>query len=266
MNEKFAPRIGAVFSADIAVPDHERVVHFYARVLVTGEEPLWQEEGLLNNLGMPVIGIGRREAGFADLPLQWMPHIQVADIVASVKAAEDLGGSVIMHGKDEEGNSQWAVLGDPNGAAFGIIPLIPAEAVAQMTGATPIDEGAPVGHIAWLDLTVPNAGEICDFYKRVVGWQSDEVPLQDGDQAYADFLLIDGNGAPSAGVCHARGQNLGLPPVWMLYLPVGDIEESLRRAEAEGGKVVKLVRNDAGEPVYAAVTDPVGVAFAVVPG
>ena len=27
-----------------------------------------------------------------------------------------------MHGKDDDGKSQWAVLLDPNGAAFGIIP------------------------------------------------------------------------------------------------------------------------------------------------
>lgn len=75
MNDKFAPQVGATFSADIAVPEHPREVHFYSRVLTTGEKPLWRED-LMNNLGLPIIGLGERTAEYADLPLQWMPHIQ----------------------------------------------------------------------------------------------------------------------------------------------------------------------------------------------
>lgn len=41
MTEPFVPPIGGVLSANIAVPEHERVVRFYSRVLTTGERPLW---------------------------------------------------------------------------------------------------------------------------------------------------------------------------------------------------------------------------------
>ena len=78
----FAPRVGGVLSADIAVPEHDREVRFYSSVLGTGENPLWRED-LMNNLGMPIIGLGPRSAEYAHLPLQWMPHIQVADVAAS---------------------------------------------------------------------------------------------------------------------------------------------------------------------------------------
>ena len=37
MSKPFVPRVGAVFTADIAVPEHARVVRFYAQVLTTGE-------------------------------------------------------------------------------------------------------------------------------------------------------------------------------------------------------------------------------------
>src|SRR3712207_2459376 len=129
MSEPFVPRAGAVFSADIAVPEHEREVRFYSRVLSTGQHPLWREEDLMNNRGMPIIGLGARSADYAHLPLQWMPHIQVADVAASAQRALDLGGSVLMHAKDDDGTSQWAVLRDTNGAAFGIIPVVPLEAI-----------------------------------------------------------------------------------------------------------------------------------------
>jgi uncharacterized protein len=61
-----------------------------------------------------------------------------------------------------------------------------------------------------------------------------------------------------------RGVNRGLPPVWMMYLPVGDLVESIRRVEEEGGEVIKAVRGEDGKYVYAAVQDPVGAYLAFV--
>src|SRR6187399_1129841 len=124
MSGAFVTGVGAVLSADIAVPDHEREMRFYSRVLSTGDHPLWRVEDLLNNRRMPIIGLGKRSAEYAQFPLQWMPHLQVADVSASVERALALGGSVLMHAKDDAGTSQWAVLSDPNAAAFGIVPVV----------------------------------------------------------------------------------------------------------------------------------------------
>ena len=86
MSDPFVPRVGGILSADIAVPEHEREVRIYSRVLSTGESPLWRED-LMNNLGMPIIGLGARSAEYAHLPLQWMPHIQFAEVAASPERA-----------------------------------------------------------------------------------------------------------------------------------------------------------------------------------
>ena len=126
MRKPFVCRSGGVVSADIAVPDHERELAFYSAVLATGHAPLWRDD-LMNNLGDPVIGLGARTPDHAALPLQWMPHIQVADVALSAERAVRLGGQELMHGKAEDGQSQWAVLADPMGAAFGIIPVVHAE-------------------------------------------------------------------------------------------------------------------------------------------
>ena len=90
--------------------------------------------------------------------------------------------------------------------------------------------------------------------------------MEDGSERYADYNMLADDGNPAAGVCHARGANQGLPPVWLIYLPVGDLAESLRRVQEEGGTVVKAARaNDAGY-TYAVIRDPVGVYLALVPG
>lgn len=265
MTNHIVPHVGAVLSADIAVPEHERELRFYSRVLTTGERPLWQEVGLMNNLGMPIIGLGARSAEYEHLPLQWMPHIQVADVAASVQRASDLGGSVLMHATDDNGVSQWAVLLDRNGAAFGVIPTIAAEAASHDQGSTSA-EVAPTGRISWLDLTVADASETRDFYGHVVGWSVQDTEIEDNGERYVDFTMLDAEGNPRAGICHARGVNTGLPPVWMLYLSVGDLAESIRRVEVEGGEVIKAVRGEDGKYVYAAVKDPVGAHLAFTQG
>jgi len=218
MTAPFVPRVGGVLSADIAVPEHERAVRFYSRVLSTGENPLWGEN-LMNNLGLPVIGLGARTPEYEHLPLQWMPHIQVADVAASVRRALEKGGSMPMRAEGEDGESQWAVLIDPNGAAFGVIPVVPAAAIPDE--ATSHDGAEPVGRILWLDLTVPDAASTREFYREVIGWSVEEVDMKDGSERYADHNMLGKDGTPLAGVCHARGPNVGLPPVWVIYVCCG---------------------------------------------
>jgi predicted enzyme related to lactoylglutathione lyase len=260
MGHPFRPRAGAVLSADIAVPDHERVRRFYAEVLSTGERPLWKRD-LMNNRGVPIIGIGERIPEYAHLPLQWMPHIQVTDVAASAARTAELGGQVLMHAKAPNGASQWAVLQDPAGAVFGVIPVGPSNASHDSD-----DPSADAqGRIAWLDLTVPNASDMRDFYWQVIGWTVQDVEMKDGGEQYADYNMLDADGQPAAGVCHAMGVNTGLPPVWMIYLPVGDLAESLRRVQHHGGTVLKTMTGKDGQPVYAAIQDPAGAYFAMTP-
>ena len=220
----------------------------------------------MNSRGMPIIGLGARSAEYADLPLQWMPHIQVADVAASVERALALNGSELMHGKDGDGKSQWAVLLDPNGASFGIIPVVSAEAFPPTEGVASRESSARLGCISWLDLTVSNASATRDFYRQVVGWSIQDVEMEDATERYADYNMFGGDGNPAAGVCHARGGNLGLPPVWIIYLPVGDLDESLRRVREGEGKIIKATRGADGEYAYAVVQDPVGACLALVPG
>ena len=256
MSDPFVPRVGGVLSADIAVPEHEREVRFYSRVLTTGENPLWRED-LMNNLGTPIVGLGPRSEEHGHLPLQWMPHIQVADVAASVKRTLDLGGKELM----KDGKNQWAVLLDPNGAAFGIIPVVPAEAAPPTDGVA-----VRVGHIAWLDLTVSDASATRDFYQQVVDWSVRDVEMEDASERYADYNMVGADGNPAAGVRHARGVNVGLPPIWMIHLPVGDLAESVRRVREGGGEIIKATRGDDGEYARAVVQDPAGAYLSLVRG
>lgn len=245
MGSESVSGVGGVLSADIAVPRHDEELAFYARVLTTGRAPLWRDD-LTNNHGTPVIGLGPRAPEYEHLPLQWMPHVQVADVAASAARAVECGGTELMHGGDEDGRSQWAVLVDPMGAAFGVIPVVGAEVEAAYAS-------ADAGGIRSLTLVVPDAASTCEFYERVVGWSSVATGIDGAIRMHRP------DGSPAAEICQQRGATADVPPVWLLGLPVDDLGESLRQARAGGGEVIEG-SVDAGRAV---IRDPVGVHLAL---
>jgi predicted enzyme related to lactoylglutathione lyase len=175
-----------------------------------------------------------------------MPHFQVSDVGASAARALELGGTELMHGKSEDGQSQWAVLVDPMGAAFGAIPVVGGESEAA-------DQPRGVGHISWLTLVVSDVSTACRFYEQVVGWSTASADVDGG------FEMRRPDGVSAAEICHAGGDNAGIPPVWLLRLPVDDFEESLRLVREGGGEIIKG-STDTG---HAVIRDPVGVCIAL---
>ena len=105
-------------------------------------------------------------------------------------------------------------------------------------------ERAETGSMVWIDLTVPNAENVRDFYSEVVGWTPAEVDLG----GYSDF--------------HARGVNEGMPPAWMPYFTVADLDASIGRCEKFGGEVVVPPRG-LGEGRFCVVRDPAGAVAAL---
>jgi predicted enzyme related to lactoylglutathione lyase len=51
-----------------------------------------------------------------------------------------------------------------------------------------------------------------------------------------------------------------------MYLPVGDLPESLRRVREGGGEIIKATQETDGTYASAVVQDPVGACLALVPG
>ena len=228
MKNPFVPCAGGVLSADIAVPEHERELEFYSSILTTGAAPLWRDD-LMNNQGTPIIGLGVRIPEYEALPLQWTPHFQVADVAASAAAAVELGGTEIMHGKAEDGSSQWAVLSDPFGAAVGLIPVVGEDSeYAKLTG--------NFGRISWLSLVTPDAKASREFYQRVIGWTAKPIDSEGHAGPEARFEMQLDSETAAAEICQAGSGSDGRPSVWLIHLPVGDLDESLRLVGNAGGR------------------------------
>jgi predicted enzyme related to lactoylglutathione lyase len=123
------------------------------------------------------------------------------------------------------------------------------------------DEGPSIGSIVHIDLTVNDAVAVRDFYRTVVGWTANGLDMG----GYEDFMMMPpGSETPAAGICHARGVNADLPPQWLVYITVADLDESLHRCVEQGGRVISDPK-DGGDGVrYCVIQDPAGAYAALI--
>ena len=122
-------------------------------------------------------------------------------------------------------------------------------------------EESRIGTMAWIDLTVDDAEGIRDFYKDVVGWEPSPVDMGE----YSDFTMnIPGTDDPTAGICHKRGTNTGLPSCWMVYVTVASVERSAARCRELGGEVLIGPKQMGQHGRYCVIRDPAGAVAALV--
>ncbi|MDQ3011146.1 MAG: VOC family protein [Acidobacteriota bacterium] len=118
------------------------------------------------------------------------------------------------------------------------------------------DQNNPqIGSVGWMDLTVENADAIRDFYHEVVGWNFTGLDMG----GYSDYCMAEpATDKMVSGICHARGPNAELPPVWLIYIYVEDLDKSLARCLELGGKAVTPIKSYVGQGRHCVIRDPAG--------
>src|SRR4051812_36839189 len=97
------------------------------------------------------------------------------------------------------------------------------------------NEVKEIGEIVWVDLTIPNAAKVREFYVAVTGWEADEFKIGE----YSDYVIATPDKKQTvAGICHTRGDNASLPPYWLIYIKVRSLEASVDVARRQGGEVI----------------------------
>lgn len=116
------------------------------------------------------------------------------------------------------------------------------------------------GTIQWVDLTVADADTLREFYGEVAGWKVEPVDMG----GYEDYSMLDANGTPAAGICHARGSNANLPAQWLIYITVPDLSASLENCTRRGGEIISGPTELGEHGAYAVIRDPAGAVAALV--
>jgi predicted enzyme related to lactoylglutathione lyase len=98
-----------------------------------------------------------------------------------------------------------------------------------------------MGTIGWIDLTVPDADAIRDFYSAVAGWAPSPVPMG----GYDDYA------------------NAGLPAQWLVYITVPDVDAAAAACRERGGDVLIAPKDAGGYGRYCVIRDPAGAVAAL---
>ena len=183
------------------------------------------------------------EALEQNIPSHWSCYVAVDDVDALLPLVTANGGQIIFGPMDVFDSGRMAFLMDPTGAALGLWQA------NNHIGAGIVNT---VGAMCWNELLTRDAERAKDFYAKVLGWE-----FSGGDH----YIHISNRGRSNGGMME-MGENFGdMPPCWMVYFHVADIDAAMKRAEELGGKVVtqKMEAPDAGG--FTVVEDPAGAHF-----
>ena len=119
-------------------------------------------------------------------------------------------------------------------------------------------EGTP----SWVDLSTTDVAGSKEFYSSLFGW---EWEANDTDEPGNQYHMARIGGRAAAGLMQQPQEqvDMGLPPLWTVYLSVDDCDATAAKVEAAGGSVMAQPFDvmDAGR--MAVVVDPTGAVVAL---
>lgn len=115
------------------------------------------------------------------------------------------------------------------------------------------------GTFCWNELASTNAEAAKQFYAELFGWK-----LKDGDvEGFKYSEIVVGNRA--VGGMYQMGPEYGdAPSHWMPYVAVEDVEETVKRVEALGGKVCVPPTDIPNVGRFSVINDPSGATLSVI--
>jgi len=185
-------------------------------------------------------------------PPHWIIYIGTPDVDATVEAAEKLGGKVLKGASDIPNVGRFAVLSDPQGAAFAVFTPLPASD-------DDVPPGGAVGDFTWHELSTTDPDAALAFYSELFGW-SKGAAHDMGEMGV--YQLVSHDGQDVGGVFKARDNSI--PPSWLSYVRVADAAKAAGAAKTAGGRILNGPMEVPGGSWIVQIEDPQGGAFAVV--
>ncbi|HEV2706577.1 MAG TPA: VOC family protein [Pyrinomonadaceae bacterium] len=128
MAEHTIPATGTFVWNELSSTDVEAAKKFYAELLgwryKGGDvEGFAYTEFIPAGGDKPIGGMFQMGKEFGDAPSHWMAYVSVADVDASARRAEELGGKVCVPPTDIPNVGRFCVINDPSGATLSLVTL-----------------------------------------------------------------------------------------------------------------------------------------------
>jgi uncharacterized protein len=181
------------------------------------------------------------------IPSHWNLYVTVDNADQAASKAAELGGKVLQPAFDVMDAGRMAVVQDPTGAVL---------MVWQAKKSTGIRINGVDGTFCWADLSTPDPEVAAKFYSSLFGWTTMKgekdgyIHIKNGE----DFI---------GGIPPAAHRKPGVPPHWLVYFYVSDVEGTAAKAKELGATVYMPPRAMENVGTISILADPQGAVFAI---
>jgi len=240
---------------DLITSDVEAAAGFYCDLVGWGTTPWEGDQPYLvwTNQEVPLGGVMMlpEEARQSGATSHWLAYVAVTDTDATVAKVRELGGTVVVAPTVIPAVGRFAVLQDPQHAVFAV--FTPSE---EPPGH---DDTPRIGEFSWHELATCDQTAALDFYHELFGWERTEAHDM-GEMGIYHMYGCAGTGVPLGGMFDRPKD---VPPSWLLYVRVDDVNQAAEKVKDLGGKVLNGPMEVPGGDMVAQCLDPQGAAFAL---
>lgn len=185
-----------------------------------------------------------------DVPSHWMCYITVDNVDEMAKKTEKLGGKVLMPPMDVMESGRTVTITDPTGAAISLWQP------KNHIGAGIVNT---VGAMGWNELYTRDSDKAKQFFSKLFGWTYDVSPELN------NYITIKNhNGRMNGGIMEIQPEWGDMPPAWVPYFTVTNVDESIALSKKLGGDLVGEANKAPGVGSFAMIHDPAGAHFMII--
>lgn len=235
---------------ELVTTDHDAAMAFYGKVAgwtITDSGITDRRYSILSAGPNPLGGIMGMEV---PRPF-WLGYVAVDDVDAYVGKVTAAGGAVHHEAEDIPGVGRFAVVADPQGAAFALWKDLSGVKAPELPPMA-------VGHVGWHELYTGDVEKALGFYAEKFGWLQGEA-LDMGPTGF--YQLFSTGGHPVGGILR-RPPNIP-QSFWNFYFTVPALDATLAKVEKAGGKIANGPMEVRGGAWIAQCFDPQGAFFSL---
>jgi len=117
------------------------------------------------------------------------------------------------------------------------------------------------GSFVWNEMMTPDVAAARTFFAGVLGWEYEERDMGE----HGRYTMIRNKGSEIGGMMQMDGPMWqGIPPHWMAYIAVDDVDACARKVEAMGGKVCVPPTDIPGVGRFTVINDPTGATISLI--
>ena len=243
---------GTPSRVEFSTTDDQAALAFYGALFGWVDDPQEMGPGMYYHMqklrGLEVAAMyqqGNEEQQQGVSP-HWKTYFTVDDIAKMTEQANESGATVMVGPIEVFDAGHAAVPQGPPGEVFALWHG------KNHIGVRVKDE---TGAIMWTELLTNAVEDVTKFYSDLLGMSSSKMP------GPVDYTMLKVGGADVAGVMAITDEMGPVPPHWMVYFGIDDVDSAASKVESLGGSIMVPPADIPYIGRFAGLKDPQGSVF-----